>query len=51
MKTLALPVRQHNASAQRIAEFLESHEAVERVWYPGKMLKNSAVGLSNPFDC
>jgi cystathionine gamma-synthase len=35
LKTLALRVRQHNASAQRVAEFLESHEAVERVWYPG----------------
>jgi cystathionine gamma-synthase len=35
LKTLALRVRQHNASAQRIAEFLEGHEAVERVWYPG----------------
>ncbi|MCK6579582.1 MAG: PLP-dependent aspartate aminotransferase family protein [Anaerolineae bacterium] len=35
MKTVALRVAQHNASAQRIAEHLEGHPAVERVWYPG----------------
>jgi cystathionine gamma-synthase len=35
LKTLAVRTRQHNASAQRIAEFLESHDKVERVWYPG----------------
>jgi len=35
LKTLALRVRQHNASAQRIAEFLEGHPRIARVWYPG----------------
>ncbi len=35
MKTLDLRVRKQNATAQRIAEFLEAHEAVEKVWYPG----------------
>lgn len=35
MKTLHLRVRQQNASAQRIAEYLEGHPAVERVHYPG----------------
>jgi cystathionine gamma-synthase len=35
LKTLALRVRHHNESAQRIAEFLESHSHVDRVWYPG----------------
>ncbi|HEX5107386.1 MAG TPA: PLP-dependent transferase [Vicinamibacterales bacterium] len=35
LKTLALRVRQHNASGQRIAEFLEGHPRVDRVWYPG----------------
>ena len=35
MKTLALRVAQHNRSAQRIAEFLDSHPAVRKVWYPG----------------
>ncbi len=35
LKTLALRVRQQNASAQRLAEMLEAHPAVERVNYPG----------------
>jgi cystathionine beta-lyase/cystathionine gamma-synthase len=35
MKTLALRVREQNASAQRIAEFLDSHDDVGSVNYPG----------------
>jgi cystathionine beta-lyase/cystathionine gamma-synthase len=35
LKTLPLRVRQHNASAHRIAEFLEGHPSVARVNYPG----------------
>lgn len=35
MKTLHLRVRQQNENAMRIAEFLASHRAVERVFYPG----------------
>ena len=35
MKTLHLRVRQQNESALRIARFLASHPAVERVYYPG----------------
>lgn len=35
MRTLALRVRQSNATAQSLAEFLETHEAVRRVHYPG----------------
>ncbi len=35
MKTLHLRIRQQNASAQRIAEFLEEHPFVEAVHYPG----------------
>lgn len=35
VKTLAVRMRQHNASGQRIAEFLERHPRVDRVWYPG----------------
>ena len=35
IKTLALRMRQHSENARRIAEFLEGHEAVERVLYPG----------------
>src|SRR4029077_1701799 len=35
IKTLALRVRHQNASAQRIAEFLEKQPAIEKVNYPG----------------
>lgn len=35
MKTLELRIRQQNSNAQQIAEFLESHPAISRVWYPG----------------
>lgn len=35
IKTLALRMKQHNESAQKIAQFLESHERVEEVNYPG----------------
>jgi cystathionine gamma-synthase len=35
LKTLALRVEQQNASAQSIAEFLEKHKRIKRVWYPG----------------
>ncbi len=35
LKTLALRVRQQNRSALKLAEFLEDHDRVSRVWYPG----------------
>ncbi|TXD31728.1 cystathionine gamma-synthase [Lujinxingia vulgaris] len=35
VKTLAVRMRQHAANAQVIAEYLEKHEAVEKVLYPG----------------
>jgi cystathionine gamma-synthase len=35
LKTLALRVEQQNATAQAIAEFLEQHKRIKRVWYPG----------------
>jgi cystathionine gamma-synthase len=35
MKTLALRIRQQNASAQRIAEYLSRHPNVSAVFYPG----------------
>lgn len=35
MKTLALRVAQQNGSAQALAEALEGHPRVARVWYPG----------------
>lgn len=34
-KTLGLRMERHNSSALEIAKFLESHPAVERVYYPG----------------
>ena len=35
MKTLALRMKQHNESSLKIAKFLEKHEAVAKVNYPG----------------
>jgi cystathionine gamma-lyase len=35
IKTLALRMERHCANAQAIAEFLESHEKVKKVFYPG----------------
>jgi cystathionine gamma-synthase len=35
LKTLALRVAQQNTTAQAIAEALEGHPRVKRVWYPG----------------
>jgi cystathionine gamma-synthase len=35
LKTLALRVTRQNENGLRVAEFLEAHPKVERVWYPG----------------
>jgi len=35
IKTLALRMRQHCENARAVAEFLDGHPAVERVFYPG----------------
>jgi len=35
MKTMPLRVAQHNANALKVAQFLEGHRAIERVYYPG----------------
>jgi cystathionine beta-lyase/cystathionine gamma-synthase len=35
MKTLPLRVERHNANALRVAQFLEQHPAVTKVYYPG----------------
>ncbi len=35
LKTLALRVRRHNENGIRVAQFLESHPKVRRVYYPG----------------
>lgn len=35
MKTLALRIRAQNHNAMQVAQFLENHQAIERVFYPG----------------
>lgn len=35
LKTFELRMQRHNENGQRIAEFLENHPRVERVYYPG----------------
>ncbi len=35
MRTLPLRMKQHNANAQAVAEFLATHPAIDRVNYPG----------------
>lgn len=35
LKTLALRVERQNSNGLQVAQFLETHPAVERVWYPG----------------
>lgn len=35
LKTFELRMQRHNQNGQRIAEFLEAHPRVERVYYPG----------------
>jgi cystathionine gamma-synthase len=35
LKTFELRMQRHNATGQAIAEFLESHPRIERVFYPG----------------
>lgn len=52
IETLHLRVKQHCANAQAVAEFLQSHPAVDKVYYPG--LKNHfnhavAAGQSKGF--
>jgi cystathionine gamma-synthase len=35
LKTFELRMQRHNENGQRLAEFLESHPRIERVYYPG----------------
>ena len=39
LKTLHLRMRQHQASATAVAEFLEKNSGVEKVFYPGELVK------------
>ncbi|MCG8615486.1 MAG: cystathionine gamma-synthase family protein, partial [Desulfobacterales bacterium] len=45
MKTLELRVSRQNASAMEVARFLESHPAVDRVFYPG-LESNAGHGIA-----
>ena len=52
IKTLGLRMEEHNVNAQKIAEFLEEHEAVGKVYYPGlkthpgrELMKKQATGF------
>lgn len=52
IKTLGLRMEEHNQSAQRIAEFLNGHDAVGKVFYPGlsshpghDLMKKQATGF------
>lgn len=35
MKTLELRIQRHNENAQKIAEYLDAHEKIDQVFYPG----------------
>jgi cystathionine gamma-synthase len=35
LKTLAIRMRSHNTNGQAVAEFLEQHPKIRKVWYPG----------------
>ena len=35
LKTFELRINRHNENGQRVAEFLESHPRIEKVYYPG----------------
>ena len=37
LETLALRMREHTSNAEKVADYLSNHEAVERVIYPSKM--------------
>lgn len=52
IKTLGIRMEEHNVNAQRIAEFLNNHEAVSNVFYPGiathpghELMKNQTTGF------
>src|SRR5438445_3571440 len=50
MKTLAVRVRCHNESALKIARFLEEHNAVAKVNYPGLMSHTQHNRAGQLFD-
>ncbi len=58
VKTLGVRMARHNESAMRIARFLESHDAIERVVYPGleshpqhELAKRQMRGFTGMITC
>ena len=52
IKTLGLRMEEHNVNAQKIAEFLDGHHAIGKVYYPGlkmhpgrELMKRQATGF------
>ena len=52
LKTMPIRVAQHNANAMTVAQFLEGHPGIERVYYPGlashpdhAIAKNQMIGF------
>ncbi len=43
LKTFPLRMKQHDANAMEVAEFLKMHPAVEKLWYPGDPLHPDAA--------
>lgn len=41
LRTLELRIRQHSKNAFKLAEYLQSHEKIEKVYYPGLTSANS----------
>lgn len=58
LKTLAIRMQRHNENAQKVAEHLESHPAIEKVFYPGleshqdhELAKQQMHGFSGMVSC
>ena len=58
VKTLAVRMREHQKNAMVIAEFLEKHEAIEKVYYPGlpshpqhELAKRQMYGFGGMVSC
>lgn len=58
LKTLALRMKEHEKNAQKIAEFLEKHSAIEKVIYPGlpshpqhELAKKQMNGFGGMLSC
>jgi len=57
LKTLAVRMEKHNENAQKVAEFLENHPKIAKVYYPGlkshpqhELAKRQASGFGGTFS-